>query len=756
MSTESTISSFQSKFVKVIISDEVEDQGSTFVYNFYTIDQSTNEEGFEDPFLTGITYSTLELARTFPRDELVMWEAFYKGELAMEGSMATRDQVIPRYVLLKWSEAVTGWSPTSNWVTEDTTTDGDDPDRLEADTGSDYGYASLAREYTSWSDIYSESSDDWVSFSEAAEATPLHGTFGASHLGHASSFAPQYDATHDYGMGDDEFSGNRKMAESMNYEESFQNASFTGLNFQPTGFDKDIYNILSGYATIQIAIDETNETSSQASTDGDPGDLYDAASKFIEALGLGEMNLELKKLMVRALSDYQSMGFYENAGKDIRAFSNLANFVDFNGSINKSLAINIIKRAAESFENIFSKQLNATIRNKAFQITNLNAYQSSDAQRGAGFVTGGYDVSTADVVAVEGEDMSIFQLAPVDIFESDVNENVWPIGYVIEKYRELDDGTLKSYGRIMVGSRLSNSLIDPNILYGHRYLYKIRTVFITQFFAYNVVDESVEYDDPDSIEGFTDSFVARCLMATRGCPEIIIDTFDKTAPEPPDILDFSFNPDLGGMVVSWESPIYNEGDLATFQIYRRNNLYEPYTLIGELKWVNDDEIYYRYDKVPHNIIENTDIVKTFFIDKDFGSTDNKGVYAVCATDKMGFVSGYSCQYYVTYDVLRQRTSAVNLSKKGAPRPYPNIYMNQDILEQDLGNMSVLKTTDFDFFIDTLKDSYHSNLKIYFNPDVYGIAGATPGRSDYEEDGTARDYEGTVVNILDTPHLHTRF
>ena len=718
------ITSFQSRFVNVLAVDEVADDNSEFIYNYYTVDQSTNESGYEDPIYAGITYETI--GRSVPRDEVTKWELYFRGEVAFDGAFATKEELLPRYVLLRWTPSTVGWSESSNWVTRDT---GDEA-LTHGSSGEIGGWSYLSEEMMDWTDVWNSS--DWggggatYSWADSAQTTPLVGTYGAG------ASATPYSSTHlaDF------------MIESISYEESFQNAVFTGLNFQPTGFDKDIYNILSGYALIQAVIDERNETSSTTGIAGAEGDLLDVASAFVEALGLDEMNSALKKLLLRALSDYQSVGFYENAGGEVRAFSNIASLVDFNAAINKSLAINIVKRAAESFDNVFAKQLVHDIRNKAYQITNQMSYAGGDTyarQRAAGFVDAG------DVAITEGGNINIFQLIPSFAFDPETtNENVWPIGYIVEKFREQESGTLVNFDRTFVNGRLTDSYFDPHVLYGVRYLYKVRTVFITQFFAYNVMDESSMYDSPDSMTTTSEEFVARLLMASRGCPEIIIDTFDSTAPEPPDILDFSYNPDEGGMVVSWESPIYNEGDLASFQIYRRSSLYDPYTLIGEIKWVPDDEITARYDRVPERLIETSAIVKTFFTDKEFVTTDDKRYYAVCATDKMGFVSGYSCQYYVTYDELRQRTNAAYISRKGAPRPYPNLYIREEIF--DIATASPLTTTLFDFFVDTMKDSDHTKMKIYFDPDVYGIVGASPGRSIIDEDHElVEDYAGTVVN-----------
>ena len=61
------------------------------------------------------------------------------------------------------------------------------------------------------------------------------------------------------------------------------------------------------------------------------------------------------------------------------------------------------------------------------------------------------------------------------------------------------------------------------------------------------------------------------------------------------------------------------------------------------------------------------------------------------------------QLEVTYDRYRNRVNTRVISRSNAPKPYPNIFLNQDT------------------FVDTMKMSGYTRLKVYFNPEYIAVA-----------------------------------
>jgi site-specific DNA-adenine methylase len=60
------------------------------------------------------------------------------------------------------------------------------------------------------------------------------------------------------------------------------------------------------------------------------------------------------------------------------------------------------------------------------------------------------------------------------------------------------------------------------------------------------------------------------------------------------------------------------------------------------------------------------------------------------------------QFRVSFDVSRNKIKIDVISRSGAPKPYPNIYLNQDL------------------FADTMKDSGHTRMRIFFDPEYYDV------------------------------------
>ena len=659
--------SLPSRAVSVFVIDEVIGEGE-FVYNFYTTDQATNENGYIHP--TSLE-SIDTLGSKIPTSELPMWKEYVAGNLTIDGAFANPENYYARYIVLSWTQTDVGAASASSFLTDTNTRRGD-------------------------SDI----NDEWLDLAESLQ----------------------------------DWTNEPNVYSKIAYEESINNSIFCGYNMQPTGFDKDLYDQLSGYAVIQTVLDERNPANSTTGFTDSEGDLFDAASEFITSLGGSDtMSADIKRLMIRALTDYQSVGFYEALG-NIRPFSNISQFLDLNASVNQKVMLNTVERSFESFESCFSLQA----ENQIFKASEI---QSEAQEIPDGIVTIGDVTLITDSTA--GEDgWEPFQLVEAEFpfYESSAapfHERLIPVGYMIDKFREREDGTLVQFDSVLVDGKANTTYLDPDVAYGMRYIYKVRTVFLAHFAALNISEE-------DGTSG-GELVVARVLMASRGGPEIIVDTFDNEAPEPIEVLNFSFNPDRGGMVVFWEHPLDLQGDISSFQIYRRDSFEEPYTLIGEIRWA-DSMIIEAGKGTPESLIERTSITKTFFVDTEFDEAIDKKYYAVTVQDRLGFVSNYSSQYCVSYDILRQRTNSIYISRPDAPRPYPNIYIRQEeILNLTTARKS--ETTKFDFFIDTIKDSSHSKLKIYLNPDAYATEGkslrALPGSSEWISEGGTFD-PGTPV------------
>jgi hypothetical protein len=97
------------------------------------------------------------------------------------------------------------------------------------------------------------------------------------------------------------------------------------------------------------------------------------------------------------------------------------------------------------------------------------------------------------------------------------------------------------------------------------------------------------------------------------------------------------------------------------------------------------------------LVERVPDFIAFYLDREFGK-DSKCIYAVSSVDAHGLCSNYSLQFEVSFDKFENKLVKRLISVSGAPKQYPNAYLNADT------------------FVDTMKDSGHTNIQVVFNPD----------------------------------------
>jgi hypothetical protein len=77
---------------------------------------------------------------------------------------------------------------------------------------------------------------------------------------------------------------------------------------------------------------------------------------------------------------------------------------------------------------------------------------------------------------------------------------------------------------------------------------------------------------------------------------------------------------------------------------------------------------------------------------------------VCCIDAHGLTSNYGAQFEIWFDQFKNQLMKRLVSHSGAPKPYPNMYLEADA------------------FVDTIKVNGPTSrrLKLYFNPEYYAI------------------------------------
>jgi len=166
-----------------------------------------------------------------------------------------------------------------------------------------------------------------------------------------------------------------------------------------------------------------------------------------------------------------------------------------------------------------------------------------------------------------------------------------------------------------------------------------------------------------------------------------------------------------------------------FQIFKREDkietspqgemtisaLQQPFTLLAEYDF---DQSVFKSPPLENATSKNVikmKFPKLTFVDKTYkeGSTP---IYTIAAIDARGLTSNYGAQFSVHYDKYRNILKTKLTSKEGAPKTYPNIYVNKDT------------------FQDLIKSSGKDRMRIFFDPEYYKVfkthdlISTTPGRN----------------------------
>jgi hypothetical protein len=158
------------------------------------------------------------------------------------------------------------------------------------------------------------------------------------------------------------------------------------------------------------------------------------------------------------------------------------------------------------------------------------------------------------------------------------------------------------------------------------------------------------------------------------------------------------------MLIIWDMPFNTQEDIKRFQIFRRDSLEEPYTIIAELDF--DDSVVQteRTEYIPQYSKIVKEAQTTAYSDSDF-EFDKEYYYAICSVDAHDLSSPYSTQFKVFYDRIDGKMKVVTVAFSGAPKAYPNFTLKETLI------------------VDCMKDSGHSKMKVYFDPECLILKGA---------------------------------
>jgi len=264
------------------------------------------------------------------------------------------------------------------------------------------------------------------------------------------------------------------------------------------------------------------------------------------------------------------------------------------------------------------------------------------------------------------------------------------VGFLFEKVR-IYNGVRYPMPPILAIGNSIRTAYDSEIAYGMTYEYSART--IAKF--------RIPLTDYDSGEVFIASF----LLASR--PASISKTIatENRRPEPPNDINFYYDYDNDNLSITWAPPVNTQRDVKYLQVFRRETTQDPFTLLEHYDW--DDSIIRTpaKEEIDPSLIKATLSMPTYFIDSEFDKTKTY-IYALAVIDARQLTSTYTTQYRVSFDSSSNKIVKEFISYAGAPKQYPNWYLKEN------------------FFVDSMKDSTHKKLTVYFDPEAYTLIRGT--------------------------------
>lgn len=292
------------------------------------------------------------------------------------------------------------------------------------------------------------------------------------------------------------------------------------------------------------------------------------------------------------------------------------------------------------------------------------------------------------------------------------------VGYIIDKVEILPNGTTKAHPPIIIDNPKANITADYRVKYNSRYVYAIRTV--AQFRLPAIDDDT------------GDVAMLKILVSSKPSNKIYVHCTETVAPPAPADLNFTWNYERinpstadhdpitgqpepntgvpGSLLVHWTFPPNSQRDIKKFQVFRRPNVDHPFEMI---KMYDFDDSVLKYPNAetrlaPH-LIEHLKSPCTFFYDDDFVASKHRDeahsvIYTVACLDAHGFTSHYAAQFAVWFDPFLNRLQKKLISHAGAPKPYPNLYLEADT------------------FVDTIRvgGPNSKSMRLYFNPEYYHL------------------------------------
>lgn len=469
-------------------------------------------------------------------------------------------------------------------------------------------------------------------------------------------------------------------------EETFAGFGFTGVNFQDTEVDGKLYFLASASISSKINFPAPPFSEPDSFAIDPPGLSFLQAAAFLNRNTPDDVDSDI---INEVLNQPEAKGArYENDVSELvlnRAWNDIKG-LSTQVQVNNRHVHRMLDYLVSETTTIYCDEIRSLLP---------EARKAQEAARNS---------IVPDTVSVDQyrTDLPIVDVRPR-------NEDAPPllsarvIGYIIDKYEIPTDRRAPLLRResIVVEAPRATSAIDFKVKYGAVYTYSIRAVAAVDFPAIN--------EDTGQVLTVTS------LVSSRATPRQTVDCTEKVPPPSP--ADFNITWDFGRRAprLAWGFPVNPQRDIKKFQVFRRRTIREPFQLVREYDF-NDAQPRLPDLEEPEArlVTRSPGDPQSVYTDMRFDQ-DSVWIYAVCAVDAHGLTSPYSAQYRISFNRFQNQIVKELVSRAGAPKAYPNLYLEQDL------------------FLDSIQDSGHTHMKVIFNPEFLNL----------------RDNRGSDLELLST-------
>jgi hypothetical protein len=448
----------------------------------------------------------------------------------------------------------------------------------------------------------------------------------------------------------------------IHQENDFSSEIFSGYQLQ----DNNIDNKMS--FVVKLLSQEQKDVMNTDAVDANEEESYLDVSKNIKAQSSKEIS---STLITDSIANINQSGIV---------------YLDINGKpIQNQSILTELNNVKTSFKlnKKFAKQIFETIKENTFS---LNEDESKDLIRQAEQdeleIMSSYNSS---ILSVEEFDFEIENYVDYKIVDTNGYEpKKQLLGYVIDKF-EFNGNKYVEHPSIIIENPNVNTTVDYKIKYGTKYIYSIRSIYY------------IESQAEDTESG--DIVVLSYLVSSKPSSTVIVNCIERTPPSVPSDINIRWNYKDKFPILEWNFPPNKQRDIKYWQIFRRKTISEPFELLRMYDF-NDSKIILFDDSLEYVdpiLIQKFESPKNIFADKSFKQGDSY-IYTVCSVDARGLSSNYGIQFEIKFDRFKNKLSKKLISKSGAPKAYPNYYIQQDA------------------FVDTIKTSGKKKLTVYFSPE----------------------------------------